>query len=45
VSADSQGYNLFGRDGSVFTFGDASNIGSLPGIGVHVDDVVGAVPT
>jgi hypothetical protein len=29
----------------VFSFGDAANLGSLPGLGVHVDDVVGAVPT
>jgi hypothetical protein len=45
VSHDSQGYNLIGSDGGVFSFGDAINIGSLPGLGVHVNNVVGAVPT
>jgi hypothetical protein len=45
VSPDSQGYNLFGSDGGVFSFGDAQNQGSLPGLGVRVDNVVGAVPT
>jgi hypothetical protein len=44
-SSDSQGYDLIGSDGGVFTFGDAVNLGSLPGLGVHVQNVVGAVPT
>jgi hypothetical protein len=29
----------------VFAFGDAGYIGSLPGIGVNVSNVVGSVPT
>jgi hypothetical protein len=45
VSPDSQGYNLFGSDGGAFSFGDATYEGSLPGLGVQVDNVVGAVPT
>jgi len=40
-----QGYWLVGSDGGIFSFGDADNLGSLPGLGVTVDDVVGAVPT
>jgi hypothetical protein len=44
VSPDSQGYNLIGSDGGIFYFGDASNDGSLPGLGVHANNVVGAVP-
>ena len=43
VTPDSQGYNLIGSDGGVFSFGDAD--GSLPGLGIHVNNVVGAVPT
>jgi hypothetical protein len=45
VTPDSQGYNLIGSDGGVFSFGDAENLGSLPGLGIHVNNVVGAVPT
>jgi len=33
-----------GRDGGVFSFGDARFTGSLPGLGVDVTDIVGAVP-
>jgi hypothetical protein len=40
-----QGYWMVGRDGGVFAFGDAGFVGSLPGIGVHVNDIVGVVPT
>jgi len=29
----------------VFAFGDATSQGSLPGVGVHLNNVVGAVPT
>jgi hypothetical protein len=32
---------MVGTDGGVFAFGDAPYIGSLPGLGVHVDDVAG----
>ena len=40
-----QGYWMVGRDGGVFTFGDAAYMGSLPGLGVKVADIVGMVPT
>jgi len=40
------GYDLVGRDGGVFVFGTGQGFfGSLPGLGVHVDNVVGIVPT
>lgn len=39
------GYWLIGADGGVFAFGTVPFIGSLPGLSVHVDDIVGAVPT
>ena len=32
-----------GADGGFFTFGDAKFHGSLPGIHIHVKDVVGMV--
>jgi len=44
-SSDNLGYNIFGSDGGVFSFGDAVYRGSLPFLGVDVDDIVGAVPT
>jgi subtilase family serine protease len=39
------GYWMVGSDGGVFGFGDAGFVGSLPGIGVKVSDIVGMVPT
>ena len=42
---DGLGYWLVAADGGVFTFGDAAFYGSLPGIGVHVSDIVGIAPT
>ncbi len=42
------GYDLVGSDGGVFVFptgGSGGFYGSLPGLGVHVNDVVGMVPT
>ena len=39
------GYDLVGSDGGVFAFGGAPFLGSLPGMGVHVKDIVGMVPT
>ncbi len=39
------GYWLVGADGGVFAFGDAGFFGSLPGIGIHVSNIVGIVPT
>jgi Putative Ig domain/Fibronectin type III domain len=35
------GYTLVGSDGGVFAFGSATFEGSLPGLGIHVDDVEG----
>jgi Bacterial Ig-like domain (group 3) len=46
--ANSTGYDLVGSDGGVFVFpvGQSSGFfGSLPGLGVKVDNVVGIVPT
>jgi hypothetical protein len=39
------GYFLVGADGGIFSYGTTTFFGSLPGIGVHVNNVVGAVPT
>ena len=36
---------MIGSDGGVFAFGDAGFVGSLPGLKVHVDNIVGVVPT
>ena len=44
-TADDRGYWLIGSDGGIFAFGDAPFVGSLPGLGIHVKDIVGAVPT
>jgi len=41
---DGFGYWLVGSDGSVYSFGDAPYFGSLPGLGLHVSDIVGLVP-
>jgi hypothetical protein len=38
------GYWLLGADGGIFAFGTAPFYGSLPTLGVHVSDIVGAVP-
>ena len=43
--APAQGYWLVGAHGGVFSFGDAGFFGSLPGLGVHVSDVVGIAAT
>ncbi|HEX4127774.1 MAG TPA: autotransporter-associated beta strand repeat-containing protein [Acidimicrobiales bacterium] len=37
----SSGYQLVGADGGVFAFGSAPYDGSLPALGIHVDDIVG----
>ena len=39
------GYWMVGSDGGVFGFGDAGYVGSLPGVGVKVADIVGMVST
>jgi hypothetical protein len=36
---------MVGSDGGVFAFGDAGFLGSLPGISIHVFNIVGVVPT
>jgi hypothetical protein len=41
-TSDGAGYWLVGADGGVFSYGDAAYDGGLPGLGVSVDDVVGA---
>jgi uncharacterized repeat protein (TIGR02543 family) len=45
--AGTASYDLVGSDGGVFVFGQpgAGFFGSLPGIGVHVNDIVGMVST
>ncbi len=44
-TADEQGYWLIGADGGIFAFGDAPFVGSLPALGIHITDIVAAVPT
>ena len=39
-------YDLVGSDGGVFVFGQTGGFyGSLPGLGIHVGNIVGIVPT
>jgi hypothetical protein len=46
VSAPPLGYDLAGTDGGVFVFPSGGGFfGSLPGLGVHVNNIVGIVPT
>jgi hypothetical protein len=42
--AKKSGYTLVGSDGGVFNFGSPYE-GSLPGLGIHVNNVVGIVPS
>ena len=35
------GYWLVAKDGGIFSFGDAKYFGSLPGLGIHVSNIVG----
>ncbi len=47
-SGSSSGYDLVGRDGGVFVFPTnqpGGFYGSLPGLGVHVNDIEGMVPS
>jgi hypothetical protein len=39
------GYVMAGSDGAAYTFGGAAYEGSLPGLGIHVNDVVGVAET
>jgi hypothetical protein len=39
-TADGNGYWLVAADGGIFAFGDAAFRGSVPGVGVHVHNVV-----
>jgi hypothetical protein len=43
-STQAMGYDLVGSDGGVFVF-HGGFYGSLPGLGIHVDNVVGIVPS
>ncbi len=45
VTGDGKGYLLCASDGGVFAYGDASFEQSLPGLGVHVGDIVGIAET
>jgi hypothetical protein len=45
ATADGRGYWLVTSDGTVHSFGDARSHGSLPGLGVHVNDIVAIAPT
>ena len=45
MASTATGYWLVERTGGVFAFGSARYLGSLPGEGVHVDDIVGVAAT
>ncbi len=45
ATPDDRGYYIVGKDGGVFTFGDANFFGSVPGLGLKVNNIVGIVPT
>jgi hypothetical protein len=45
ATADGRGYWLVTTDGTVHGFGDAKGHGSLPDLGVHVNDIVAIAPT
>jgi len=47
VKPSPEQYDLVGSDGGVFVFGPTGTgfYGSLPGLGVHVNNIVGIVPT
>jgi uncharacterized repeat protein (TIGR02543 family) len=45
ATPDGSGYWLTGPDGGVFTFGNSGYHNSVPGIGVHVGNVVSMVPS
>ncbi|HLN42068.1 MAG TPA: hypothetical protein VK215_06425 [Acidimicrobiales bacterium] len=39
-TGDGRGYWMVGSDGGVFAFGDAGFVGWIPGLGIHVDNIV-----
>jgi hypothetical protein len=41
LTQDAGGYWLVAADGGIFTFGDATYQGSVPGLGVSVRNIVG----
>jgi len=45
VSPTGHGYRLVSRDGGVFSFGNVAYAGSLPGLHMHVADVIGVAST
>jgi hypothetical protein len=45
ATPDGKGYWLVSADGSVFAAGDAKSYGTLPGLDVHVSDIVAIAPT
>ncbi|MHB8681195.1 MAG: fibronectin type III domain-containing protein [Acidimicrobiales bacterium] len=45
AQANGAGYVLAGQDGGVYAFGSEPYEGSLPGVGVHVNDIVGMIST
>ncbi|MDA8359664.1 MAG: fibronectin type III domain-containing protein [Actinomycetota bacterium] len=45
ATPDGQGYWLVAANGAVSSFGRAGTFGSLPGLGVSVDDIVGIAST
>jgi subtilase family serine protease len=48
VPASSSGYDLVGQDGGVFVFPTNQSggfYGSIPGLGIHVQDITGMVPS
>ena len=42
---EGRGYWIVHPDGGVFTYGNAPFLGSLPGLGIRVDDIVGVAVT
>ena len=44
-STSNAGSVLAGQDGGVYAFGSATYAGSLPGLGVHAQNIVGVAPT
>ena len=45
ASTPTEGYHLVGADGGIFSFGTAGYFGSVPGLGIHVSDIVGMAST